>query len=103
MIHCGKVAEYPGPAEEADSQPTQPHSQYSVAIEHYNAATVACQQCVCQLEQTLNKISEVREDIEQLIASLNDYQSKISNTGRLRVRPDEAKKQLEFAQVNLPN
>ena len=51
-------------------------------------------QLACQ--QTLNK---VRDDINQLIVSLNDCQSKIKDAGQFRVKPDDAKEQLESAQV----
>ena len=61
---------------------------------------MACQDRIQQLEETLNKISEVKNDIEQLIESLNHCQSKISNTGRFRVKPDDAKAQLTSAKVS---
>ena len=100
MVHAGKVAEYSGPAEDADSQPNRPQSGYSIAIKRYEDAEVACQELIRQLEETLNKISEVKNDIAQLITSLNDCQSKISNVGQFRVKPDDAKSQLENAQVS---
>ena len=99
-VHSGKVAEYAGPAEEADSQPSRPQSGYSIAVKRYEDAVVACQDRIHQLEETLNKISEVKNDIEQLIESLNQCQSKISNTGRFRVKPDDAKAQLTSAKVS---
>ena len=99
MVHAGKVAEYPGPAEDADSQPNRPQSGYSAAIKRYEDAQLACQEHIQQLEDTLNKISEVRDDVNQLIMSLNDCQSKIKNAGQFRVKPDDAKEQLESAQV----
>ena len=99
VVHAGKVAEYTGPAEDADSQPNRPQSAYSAAIKCYEDAQLACQEHIQQLEETLNKISEVRDDINQLIVSLNDCQSKIKNVGQFRVMPDDAKEKLESAQV----
>ncbi|XP_065889965.1 microtubule-actin cross-linking factor 1-like isoform X3 [Dysidea avara] len=98
VVHAGKVTEYPGPAEDADSQPNRPQSGYSAAIKRYEDAQLACQEHIQQLEETLNKISEVRDDINQLIVSLNDCQSKIKDAGQFRVKPDDAKEQLESAQ-----
>jgi len=99
VVHAGKVAEYPGPAEDADSQPNRPQSGYSAAIKRYEDAQLACQEHIQQLEDTLNKISEVRDDVNKLIMSLNDCQSKIKNASQFRVKPDDAKEQLESAQV----
>lgn len=99
-MHCGKVADYPGPAEEADSQPTHPQSNYSIAIKRYKAADITCQERICQLEETLNKISELKKEIEHLRVLLNNCQSKISNAGGFRIRPSDSKEQLKFAQVN---
>ena len=99
MVHAGKVAEYPGPAEDADSQPNRAQYGYSAAIKCYEDAQLACQEHIRQLEETLEKISEVRDDINMLIESLNDCQSKIKNAGQFRVKPDDAKEQLESAQV----
>ena len=99
-VHAGKVAEYAGPAEEADAQPNRPQSGYSIAVKRYEDAVMACQDRIQQLEETLNKISEVKNDIEQLIESLNHCQSKISNAGRFRVKPDDAKAQLTSAKVS---
>ena len=99
-VHAGKVAEYAGPAEQADAQPNKPQSGYSIAIKRYEDATAACQERIRQLEETLSKISEVKNDIEQLIEVLNECQSKISSSGRFRVKPDDAKTQLTTAQVS---
>ena len=101
MVHAGKVAEYSGPAEEADAQPNRPQSGYSIAIKRYEDAVAACQERIQQIQETLDKISEVKNDIEQLIASLNKCQAKISNTGRFRVKPDDAKAQLTTAKVSI--
>lgn len=100
MVHAGKVAEYPGPAEEADAQPNRPQSAYSIAIKRYEDAAATCQERIQQIQDTLDKISEVKNDIEQLIASLNECQAKISNTGRFRVKPNDAKAQLTTAKVS---
>ena len=102
MVHHGKVAEYSGPAGEADSQPTKPHSHYSLAIKRYEIAEVTCQECASQLEETLNKISEVTESIKQLILVLNDHQVNISKTGQFRVKSVDAKEQLMCVQVKWP-
>lgn len=102
VVHAGKVAEYPGAAEEADSQPNRPQSGYAIAIKRYEDAMANCQDHIHQMEETLNKISEVKNDIEQLIVSLNDCQSKINSTARqFRVKPDDAKAQLSTAKVIL--
>ena len=100
MVHAGKVAEYPGAAEEADAQPNRPQSGYSIAIKRYEDAAAACQERIQQIQETLDKISDVKNDIEQLIASLNECQAKISNAGRFRVKPDDAKVQLSTAKVS---
>ena len=99
VVHAGKVAEYPGPAEDADSQPNRPQSGYSAAIKRYEDVQLACQEHIQQLEETLNKISEVRDDINQLIVSLNDCQSKIKNAGQFRAILDEAEEQVKSVQV----
>ena len=93
------MAEYPGPAEDADSQPNRPQSGYSAAIKRYEDVQLACQEHIQQLEETLNKISEVRDDINQLIVSLNDCQSKIKNAGQFRAILDEAEEQVKSVQV----
>ena len=101
MVHAGKVAEYPGPAEEADSQPNQPQSGYSIVIKRYEHAMAACQEHIHPMEETLNRISEVKSDIQQLIVSLNECQSKINSAARQsRIKPDDAKAQLSTAQVS---
>ena len=100
VVHAGKVAEYPGPAEEADAQPNRPQSGYSIAIKRYEDAVASCQDRIHQIEETLNEISEVKNDIEKLILSLNQCKSKISNSGRLRAKPDDAKAQLTTAKVS---
>ena len=103
MVHAGKVAEHAGPAEEADSKPNRPQSGYSIAIKRYEDAVAACQDHIRQLEETLEKINEVKSDIEQLIVTLNQCQSRISNTAeQFRVKPDDAKAQLETAKVLQP-
>ena len=90
------MAEYLGGA---DSQPNQPQLGYSAATKRYENAQLACQEHIQQLEETLHKINEIKDDINQLMVLLNDCQSKIRSIGKFRVKPDDAKEQLEYAQV----
>ena len=103
IVHHGEVAEHPGPAREADLEPTKPHSHYSFAIKRYKAVEVSCQRCVSQLEETLNEINKVTESIERLISVLKGYQGEISKTSQLRVKSIDIKEQLQHAQVKWPN